>query len=51
MSNPNEDSFHAPNPNHNVNSTYVYVGDERTSGSFFWNVWEGPKYFSPDFLL
>ena len=25
MSNPNEDSFHAPNPNHNVNSTYIYV--------------------------
>ena len=23
MSNPDEDSLHAPNPNHNVNSTYI----------------------------
>ena len=25
MSNPNEDSLHAPNPNHNVNPTYMCV--------------------------
>ena len=24
MFNPNEDSFHAPNTNHNVNPTYIY---------------------------
>ena len=24
MSNPNEDSLHASNPNHNVNPTYLY---------------------------
>ena len=30
-SNANGDSFHAlnPNPNLNVNPTYIYVGDER----------------------
>ena len=25
MSNPNEDSFHAPNPDLNVNPTYTYI--------------------------
>ena len=29
----------------------IYVGDERTSGPFFWNFWEDPQFFSLDFLL
>ena len=29
----------------------IYVGDEGTSGPFFWNFWEDPQYFSLDYLL
>ena len=27
MSNPNDDSLHAPNPNHNVNPSYIFQLD------------------------
>ena len=29
----------------------MYVGDEGTSGPFFWNFWEDAQYFSLDYLL
>ena len=35
----------------NINYYHIHVGDERTSEPSFWNFWEDPQYFSPDFLL
>ena len=35
----------------NFQKDYLYVEDGRTSGPFFWNFWEHPRYFGLNYLL